>query len=269
MTASVLQSFRRFPLTTYFALAYGWTWLCWWSVVANSSGLLSLPISEEIIATLGQFGPFAAALMVTSATQGRGGLREFAVRLVRWRAHLVWLVVALVLLPASMIVAIYWYAYARGTIDSLQFRGDWSTVPWHFVYLLLVGGPLGEEPGWRGFALPRLQVSYGPIIGSVWLGLLHAGWHLPLWWMHRPPCPFWMYTVGVILVTFLFTWLFNHTGGSVFYSLLFHTSLSISSVRFPDVPAYHLWIVVLFAVVFVVFLFDRRLGQLPSAELRT
>jgi uncharacterized protein len=252
---------RRFPLTIYFLSAYAWTWLCWWSVVASSHSRLVLPVSEETLATLGQFGPFAAAVFVISATQGRGGLHDFAARLIRWRARLVWLVVALFLLPATMLIAIYWYAYDRGVSEALQFRGEWYTLPWHFVYMLMLGGPLGEEPGWRGFALPRLQDRYGAVSGSVRLGLLHAGWHLPLWWMHRPPCPFWMYTIGVVLLTFLFTWLFNHTNGSALYSLIFHSSLSMGSVRLPDVPAYHLWIIVLVSVVAVVFLFDRRLAQ--------
>ena len=211
----MLQISRRFPLATFFALAYGWTWLCWCSVVAGAKTRFSLPISEATLATLGQFGPFAAGLFVTFVSQGRDGCREFVGRFLRWRAGLVWLAVALFLLPVTMLIAIYWYAYAHERLGELQFRGEWSTLPLHFVYLMALGGPLGEEPGWRGFALPRLQAAYGPVMGSVWLGLIHAGWHLPLWWMGLRPCPFWMYVIGVILSTFLFTWLFNHTRGSV------------------------------------------------------
>jgi membrane protease YdiL (CAAX protease family) len=266
MTAGILKILRRHPLATYFALAYIWTCICWWSVVANSDGQFSLPISNEALATVGQFGPFAAAVFVTFVTQGRDGLREFASRFLRWRAQPIWLVVALFLLPGTMLVAICIYASFDGSIESLRFCDNWTTLPLHFVYLLLLGGPLGEEPGWRGFALPRLQDRFGPWVGSLWLGLLHAGWHLPLWWMRRPPCPFWMYVIGVIFVTYLFTWLFNHTMRSVLYSLIFHTSLSIASVRFPDVPAYHLWIVVLLVVVLIVAFCDRRLGQ-HSREL--
>ena len=254
------QTVRRFPLATFFALAYGWTWFCWWSVVIASTARFSLPISTETLSTLGQFGPFVAALFVTGVSQGRDGYRKFAARFLRWRAAPAWLVVALFLLPATMLIAIYWHAFANGEAGGLKFRGDWPTVPLHFVYLMVLGGPLGEEPGWRGFALPRLQAAYGPVVGSIGLGVLHAGWHLPLWWMAPPPCPFWMYVIGVVFSTILFTWLFNHTQGSVIYSLLFHTSLSIASVRLPEVRAYHLWIVVLMAVVSVVFLCDRQLG---------
>jgi uncharacterized protein len=250
----------------YFALAYAWTWVCWWSVVAHSRDLVTLPISDSTLSTLGQFGPFAAALVVISAAEGRAGLRDFCSRFLRWRASPVWLLVALFLLPATMFLAIYSYALMHGTEDTLRFREPWATLIPHFTYLMILGGPLGEEPGWRGFALPRLQARFGPIIGSVLLGLLHAGWHLPLWWMHRPPCPFWMYTIGVVLVSGLFTWLFNHTGGSLLYVLIFHASLSIGSVRLPDVPAYHLWVSVLFLLTSVILLFDRRLGSDRNLE---
>jgi membrane protease YdiL (CAAX protease family) len=249
------------PLASFFALAYAWTWLCWWSVVAASSGHFSLPVAKEHLATLGQFGPFFAAVVVTCVTSGRVGLRELLSRLVRWRVHATWYAVSLLLLPATMLLAIFLYAYLNGTVASLRFKDpNWATLPAHFLYTLLLCGPLGEEPGWRGFALPRLQAVCGPVVGSIWLGLLHAGWHLPLWWMYPAPAPFWLYTVGVVFMTFLFTWLFNHTRGSVLLSLFFHASLSTASVRLPDVPAYPIWVLCLFAIATAILLHDRRLG---------
>jgi membrane protease YdiL (CAAX protease family) len=252
---------QRFPLTSFFVAAYAWTWLCWWSVVAGSSGRLLLPAPMEDLATLGQFGPFAAALGVTCVTSGRAGLRDFLGRLVQWRVGPAWLAVSLLLLPATMLVAILLYASFHGTVTTLQFPDTWTTLPAHFIYTLLLCGPLGEEPGWRGFALPRLQAKYGSVAASIGLGLLWAGWHLPLWWMYPPPSPFPLYMAGAVLVAILFTWLFNHTSGSVLYSLIFHASLSTASVRLPDVPAYHVWVTVLLTLVLVILLGDRRLGQ--------
>jgi uncharacterized protein len=260
---SVLQ---RFPLRSFFVFAYGWTWLCWWTVVASSSGRLSLPVPKEYLATLGQFGPFAAALVVTSVTTGRAGLRELLGRLVRWRVSPVWIAVSLLLLPATMLAAIFLGAWYRGEVATLRFRETWDTLPAYFIYALLLGGPLGEEPGWRGFALPRLQAKYGPVAGSLGLGLLGAGWHLPLWWMFPSPCPYPLFVASAVLLTFLFTWLFNHTGESVFYSLIFHTSLTVASVRLPDFPAHHVWVPILLILVLTILLGDRRLGQ-PRAEI--
>jgi len=252
---------QRYPLTYFFALAYAWTWICWWSVFADASGRLSLPVPKEYLATLGQFGPFAAAIVVTYATSGRAGLCELMNRLMRWRAHPVWIVVSLLLLPGTMLTAIFLYAYFKGTIATLRFHDLWVTLPAHFIYSLLLGGPLGEEPGWRGFALPRMEARYGAVPASIWLGLLEAGWHLPLWWLYPSPCPFPLFVAGAVLLVFLFTWLFNHTHGSVFYTLIFHTSLTVASVRLPQAPAYHVWVLCILSVVLLILFCDRQLGQ--------
>jgi uncharacterized protein len=248
-------------LATYFVLAYAWTWSCWGSIyIAQRSGI-SLPFPRSRLETLGQFGPFLAAMIVSIASAGWPGLRELLSRLTRWQTKPIWILVSLLLLPATMLLAILMYAAWHGVLDTLHFGESWTTLPAHFVYLLLVGGPLGEEPGWRGFALPRLQVLFGPVLASIVLGVLWAVWHLPLWWIGLGPCPLWMYIVGVTCSSILFTWLFNHTNGSVFYSLIFHTSLSLASVRMPDVPAYHIWVICLFVIALVIVHFDRRLGE--------
>jgi uncharacterized protein len=251
-------------LASYFLLAYAWTWSCWGALYAASQNDASLAVRDSRLATLGQFGPFAAALAVTAIVDGRGGVRELLGRLVRWRARPVWIIVSLFLLPATMLAAILFYAWLDGSLGALRFRDTWSTLPMHFVYLLMVGGPLGEEPGWRGFALPRLLAQMGWVPANLFLGVVHAVWHLPLWWLSLGPCPFWLYLIGVILLTFLFTWLFNHTRGSVFYALLFHTSLSIASMRLPEAPAYHIWVLCLAIVVAPVIYFDRQ-GLRPMA----
>src|SRR5688572_32335510 len=110
---------QRYALTSFFVLAYAWTWLCWWSVFAVSSGHLSLPVPQQHLATLGQFGPFAAGVFVTYVTGSRAGLREFLSRLGRWRVRLVWILVSVLLLPATMLLAIVLYAYCKGTIATL------------------------------------------------------------------------------------------------------------------------------------------------------
>jgi membrane protease YdiL (CAAX protease family) len=84
-------------------------------------------------------------------------------------------------------------------------------------------GPLGEEPGWRGFALPRLQGSgRSPLWATLLLALLVAAWHLPevLVTQRLPP----LGLLGAFAVTFWYSWLFNHTGGSAFMTLVMHAA---------------------------------------------
>ena len=117
--------------------------------------------------------------------------------------------------------------------------------------------------------MPHLQSQYGLLTANISLGLLHAGWHLPLWWIYPPPCPYPMYVVGVVLMTFVFTWLWNHTNGSVFYSMIFHASLSTASVRLPEVPAYHIWVLCLLLIVLVILRFDPQLGYRRASNSTT
>jgi membrane protease YdiL (CAAX protease family) len=258
---------ERFSLIAFFGLSYAWTWVCWWTVAARASSDFSLPISNESLATVGQFGPFVAALVVIFADSGLAGLGEFAGRFARWRAHSIWLVVSLTLAPLLMLTAIVSHAYLGGTLAALKFRDTWTTLPAHFIYTLLLCGPLGEEPGWRGFALPRLQARCGSVMASLWLGLLWAGWHLPLWWINPSPPPYGLYVASAVLMTLLFTWLFNHTHGSVLYALFFHASMNTAGVRLPEVPAHIAWVIVLFAAATIILVFDRSLGATSGSLL--
>jgi len=156
---NLVRLFERSPLACFFALAYGWTWVCWGAIIAGTRSQLRLSVPAESLATLGQFGPFMAAMVVLSLSEGRKGLRDFGSRFGRWRAGLVWGFVSLLLLAATMLLAIYGYGFLYGAIARFPADEHWSTLHLHFIYSLILGGPLGEEPGWRGFALPRLQAK--------------------------------------------------------------------------------------------------------------
>jgi membrane protease YdiL (CAAX protease family) len=87
---------------------------------------------------------------------------------------------------------------------------------------------IAEEPGWRGFALPRLQQRYGPIVGSLILGLLHGLWHIPaIMTIMVGPLPLANYApfmLTAIMITMLYTWIYNHTRGSVLIAMLVHAA---------------------------------------------
>jgi membrane protease YdiL (CAAX protease family) len=109
--------------------------------------------------------------------------------------------------------------------------------PWYAVLLVFglavvnpTEGPLGEEPGWRGFAAPRLQSRWSPLASAALLGLLITGWHLPLVFMPQ-------FDLGLpdiattVLVTFWYAWLFNRTGGSVLLTLIAHATESAVNIQ--------------------------------------
>ena len=91
-------------------------------------------------------------------------------------------------------------------------------------------GPIGEEPGWRGFALPGLQATRSPLVSTAILAVLVTIWHLPLFYLvyleegSFPPSTIVGGVVGPFAFTFMATWLFNHTSGSVLMTILLHAS---------------------------------------------
>ena len=169
---SVPDLARAHPLPTFFLIAYLLSWTYW---------VLALGIMGR--STLGwfvpgAFGPPLAALLVTGLVDGRDGLRAFLRRWVLWRVGLRWYVLALVGLPALGLLA--------GLLSgdwSERFAGSGPSVAVTYLailsFLVVLGGGQ-EEPGWRGFALPRMQERLGPLIASVVLGVLWGVWHLPV-----------------------------------------------------------------------------------------
>ena len=106
-----------------------------------------------------------------------------------------------------------------------------------FVYIFMFGGPLNEEPGWRGFALPQLQRSFSPLLATLILGTLWGIWHFP---MHLNgfypsaglaslPGELALRVLSTLLVAFLYTWFFNKTRGNVLVCTLLHASFNTAS----------------------------------------
>jgi CAAX protease family protein len=244
----------RSSLIGFFFCAYAFSWLCWFSVAAGSSGYIALPISKQFLSTLGQFGPFLAAILLTALETGKHGLRELGRSLLRWRVHPIWFGVALCLPPASFLCAIAAHALIQGVPPQFKPVSILYDVVINFFLILFWGGPLGEELGWRGFALPRLQKSQSRAVASIVLGIAWAGWHLPIFLMAGAfTIPtFALYIVGTIPLTILMTWLFNQTGRSVLLAMLFHGSLNTFYIILPIEPAFPAWVILLWILALLI-----------------
>jgi len=251
----------RTSLLGFAALAYGLTWTCWLPIGIAKAGWIELPVSSELLATVGQFGPFISAFVFAALDRQAGGIRGLFDRLLHWKVNPVWFAVVLLLPPACLCFAIIAHAFIEGLPVTAPSYGDpWTVLP-HLLLTLAVGGPLGEEIGWRGFALPRLRSAWSPVPASVLLGVMWAGWHLPLWWIADVPASFGLYVVGVIPLTYLFTWVSDHTRQSVLLALLFHASLNTSLARLPVQPAWVEWTAVLWLVALAVVVFEWLRGS--------
>jgi membrane protease YdiL (CAAX protease family) len=156
---------------------------------------------------------------------------------VLWRVPFAWYLFALLGIPAVYVLGTVFLPGAISSFDPLT-PEKWLSYVWLFPLVIVVGGPLLEEIGWRGFALPRLEAKYGPLIGTLVLGLLWAAWHYPQYLM-----PEWaaqnggfnvkavtIFTIAVVPIAILLTWVFNNTRGSLLLAILAHASINTFSV---------------------------------------
>lgn len=211
-----MSALRRHPLITFFVLAYVFSW---WPVPLYALGLSPSPIIS--------FGPFLAAIVVLALTAGKAGVVTLLRRMVRWRVRPVWYAVALLLPVAISGGAAGLNVLLGAQPPSSVELGAWTgLIPTFFLLLLVPGlGGAWEEPGWRGYALPKLQVGYSALLASLILGIVWALWHLPLMVIGQIPLSDPLFIVGWTVV---FTWLFNNTNGSVLLAMLMHNMFNIS-----------------------------------------
>jgi len=199
---------KRHPIITFFVLTYVIAWV-------------TLPFG-----TFGAYAPLVAALIVIPISQGVAGLKVLGLRMIRWRVRWYWYAVAIGL-PLAVHLAIVGLNFAAGAgIPSLSFS-SLTTFLMVFAIRLVnpTDGPLGEHPGWNGVALPGLQASYSPLVATAILAPLVAGWHLPLFFWEPgglQPSVLVSGFVVTMAVTFWYTWLFNHTGGSILLLVIAH-----------------------------------------------
>jgi uncharacterized protein len=165
-TSAPTATAKAFPLK-YFIIAFAFTWVLWWLAVLDVRGLLSVPIPAQ---PLGAFGPLVAAVIVTAQESGRAGLRSLLGRILHWRVAPIWYGVVLLgpilLYLATMLLEV---ALLGGQSPSLGALIGVLPILVIFTVYMVIFVALGEEVGWRGYALPALQVRYGALVSRTHL----------------------------------------------------------------------------------------------------
>ena len=253
-SASTLkQLIIRHPLVAYFVLAFGGSWGLQLPMLLSRDGFGLLPYSVPMLPFMLLFllstyaGPTLAALLVTATEGGGAGVQAHLRRYVQWRVGLRWYLVVLLGYPLLYVLAATVF---MGAAALQAVAGKWMLLfTWYLPTLLLFQGSTqwGEEPGWRGFALPRLQARFGPVPGSLLLGLLHGVWHLPIFVYTGGPVAigpfdlstFALNTALIAVVTIVWTWVYNNTGGSILLAVLLHSSFNASQAFIVElIPAF-------------------------------
>ena len=216
-------------LAVYFSLAFALAWACWVPAALSEQEVIGGSLPTALLVVLGTFAPSVAAVLAAARKGGGAGTRALLGQLLRWRVGPGWYAVALFGPAALMLVAIGLHVALGGAAPDFPKPSRWPLVAVNLVLVLLVGGPLGEELGWRGFALPRLQARHGALRASVVLGIVWALWHLPLFAVPGAPqgqVPFLLFVVQAIALSIFFAWAYNGSAGSLPVVLLLHASVN-------------------------------------------
>jgi len=227
---------QRAPLLGYFALTFAWSWVCW----ALSPAIRpQLPWLATLLMFAGSFGPSLAAIVVVASTRKAVGLRAWLAHCLRWRIGWGWWAFALLLPLVVMLLAAGLHVALGGDIATAPASGHLLVTIVNLPLVLLLGGPLGEEFGWRGFALPVVQDRLGWRAASLSLGLVWGAWHLPLFYIDgtsQARIPLALFLLSVVAMSVVFAWLVNRTAGGVVAALLFHTAINFWPSVVPVLP---------------------------------
>jgi membrane protease YdiL (CAAX protease family) len=205
----------RHRLVSFFVLAFV---LAWWSWPLYQADIWPRQAFNAI-------GALLAAVIVIAVADGRAGFADLGRRMIRWRVPWYYYAFAL-LLPVVL-------RYVTSMLNSEAANPDWLHLSWSsfalwFLFRLVnpLDGPMAEEPSFRGHAVPHLQERRSPLASAAILGTLVSAWHLPL-----AAEIGWIGFASTFVITFVYVWLFNRTGGSVLLVLLFHNAQGFITFR--------------------------------------
>jgi uncharacterized protein len=234
---------RRHPLSCYFFLAYLLSWIGWLPLVLSQNGLGLLPFHLPPAAIAGGgLGPIGSSFIMTAITSGKAGLRHLLRRFIIWRVGVQWYVFAILGIPVLFflgVIVIVPAAWSAFHLSSLPF----ILLVYAGLFLAqLCSSPLAEEPGWRGFALPRLQERCGSLRGTLILACFWGCWHFPLFLLSGyngsgrgilgMGIPFTEFLLGIFSTAMIITWVFNHTRGSLLIVMLVHAAIDSFPLAF-------------------------------------
>lgn len=229
MSSSSRSLISEHPVSSFFILTFLIAWLIWIPCGFFAPDLL------PVLTLPGAWAPTLSAVILTGILSGRAGIRQLLGRLFRWRAGLLWYLVTLFGIAAIAFSAVALNSLLGGTAPTLSLPPGAPPEAWYlvipivFVVNLFFGGPLAEEFGWRGYALPGLQTKWGALSASLFIGVIWGIWHLPFFLFPNAGTivgniPFIWFVSLTIPWSVLSAWLYNNTQGSMLFPVLFHAA---------------------------------------------
>ncbi len=211
----MLNTFRKFSFAFFLVLTFLISWLPW---LSGGQGIFV-------------FGPSIAGVITIALVSGKVGLRDLLKSALKWKVKWKWWLIALFLPALLTIIALGINVFTGASVPPFTFiKTEWYLLPVFFL-ITIIGGPLGEEFGWRGFMLPNLQQKMKPWLASLFIGLVWGLWHLPQFFnpeavhfelgLARLP----LYVLAEMGLATLMTFVYNQTKGSLLLGgIIYHNA---------------------------------------------
>lgn len=213
-------------ISSFFVFTFAWSWLLGFAAINTK---VDKPILSMVLSIASGFGPSIAALLTIIVFSGRSGWSTWFKNTLNWRVGWQWYALAffMPLLVMLLAQAIHWTM--GGTLPTSPAVGHIPLAIANFGLVFLIGGPLGEEFGWRSYAVPALGNRMGWRAVSLLIGVIWGLWHVPWFFIEgtaQSQMPFVVFMLNIIAGSVLFSWLFLRSAGSVIPALIAHTSLN-------------------------------------------
>ncbi len=213
---------RRHPIAGFFLLAYllsWWPWI-WYQVDPIAADAPILPI-----------GPFFAALIMLGLIGGWPGIKAWLARIGHWRVGVQWYALVLLMPPVITAMSVGVVLFPAGDLPAGAAMPGTLDLVARFAFIFVLIG-LGEEPAWRGYALPRLMEGRSALAAALILGALHAVWHWPLFGVEYDLTNIVPWAISVFCVSIVTAWMWLRTGGSLLLPALLHTMVNTTAFPF-------------------------------------
>ncbi|QTA38570.1 CPBP family intramembrane metalloprotease [Thermosipho ferrireducens] len=259
----------------FFILTLSISWFFWMWIILSGWNVWKVP--GIIFGALGLFGPTFAEIFLISKSNNKERWKDYWHRVFSFKQiGKKWFLIIIIIFP--LIHAIITLAsLITGThLPSFETAKNLISNPWKilpFAIFVLLFGPIPEELGWRGYALDGLQTKYNALVSSFILGTVWSFWHIPLFFIKGTfqyeqlkfgTLDFWLYILGPIIISILFTWIYNNTNRSTLSAILFHFTINFTGELIPLTERgriYSLILITLLSIVIVITMDPKTLAE--------
>lgn len=233
--STTIAFLKRHSLSMGILLMFAFTW----PIDLAYSGMLPFQVPFLVYLFLG-WGFVAASVMMTGLTLGKEAVLTLLKRYLIWRVSWKWFLVAFLLQPLLIALGVFANALVTGVapdfseVMAYQIFGKSATLWLYIVPFFLIDFICnGEEIGWRGYVLPRLQARNSALISTLIVGVVWGFWHLPKFLSHWNTVSFAWFMAHTMAAAFVYTWVYNGTRGSLLLVTILHASANTAGVFLP------------------------------------